>query len=531
MQASNVTKSRIPREPRNILIPALAIWLAGALVVLAFPASSTGRMLTEGILYWTAAVFAVVLVTGATMRVSGWERLFWGLLGAGLTFTFVGDLGWTGFQSPGGGGWAVSFQQPSYLVSHLLLTAALLTLVVVTAPDIAVVTVLDALAVMLSTGTLAWFLFVDGTGGGWTLAIISSWALFDAALLFMGLVVLSASQGAAPAKLLALGFMAFLVADGLYLNVRSSGTYQVSGYPDLVWGLGVVFIGSSALWPDLASIASKERIGPWRVFAFWFGPLSPPLHFAGLFLWCAFRPPLPTYAVGSAIVLLLYLAARVAIVSFVTRRLSVERENAARQLESSRILYEMHETVKQSIHGIALSADAALEAQRRGEHGKAREMLGRTLAASREAEYRVSGPYEELQAIHGPNAPRAADHLRHRLRKFHEYFGIETHEDLQDPLDTLNAAEVAVVYRIVIEAFWNVAKHSRARNMYLASRRVGPTLILRIRDDGRGFDAENPPPGMGLIYVRQRAAEVGAKVDVISSSGRGACIQLRFDKG
>lgn len=51
--------------------------------------------------------------------------------------------------------------------------------------------------------------------------------------------------------------------------------------------------------------------------------------------------------------------------------------------------------------------------------------------------------------------------------------------------------------------------------MYLESRRVGPTLVVRIRDDGRGFDATDPPPGMDLRYLRQRAAAV----------------QLRFEKG
>jgi len=67
--------------------------------------------------------------------------------------------------------------------------------------------------------------------------------------------------------------------------------------------------------------------------------------------------------------------------------------------------------------------------------------------------------------------------------------------------------------------------------MYLESRQVGPILIIRILDDGRGFDAKDPPPGMGLRYLRQRAAEVGAELDVISDRGRGTTVQIRFEKG
>jgi len=58
---------------------------------------------------------------------------------------------------------------------------------------------------------------------------------------------------------------------------------------------------------------------------------------------------------------------------------------------------------------------------------------------------------------------------------------------------------------------------------------VGSVVIVRVRDDGRGFDAGDPPPGLGLRYMRRRAEEVGAELDVISTSGRGTTVQLRFD--
>jgi signal transduction histidine kinase len=56
-----------------------------------------------------------------------------------------------------------------------------------------------------------------------------------------------------------------------------------------------------------------------------------------------------------------------------------------------------------------------------------------------------------------------------------------------------------------------------ASNLYLESRQVGSVLIVRIRDDGRGFDTNHPQPGLGLRYLRQRTAEVNADLDVISA--------------
>jgi hypothetical protein len=60
-----------------------------------------------------------------------------------------------------------------------------------------------------------------------------------------------------------------------------------------------------------------------------------------LLVWGALNPPLPAYALAACAALLLYMALRVGLVSLVTRRLSEEREDSARQAEQSRLLYEL----------------------------------------------------------------------------------------------------------------------------------------------------------------------------------------------
>jgi two-component sensor histidine kinase len=182
------------------------------------------------------------------------------------------------------------------------------------------------------------------------------------------------------------------------------------------------------------------------------------------------------------------------------------------------------------VHGISLTLRAALDTERRGDREEALEMFGRALAASRAAEFRISRPYDELSALRGESPPGAADFLRQRLRKFEKYFGVKTHDDTQAPLDVLNPAETAALIRVFVEAFWNVAKHSGASNLYLESRRVGSVLIIRVRDGGHGFDTGKPPPGLGLEYMRRRTGEVGAELDVISTPGRGTSVRVRFRK-
>ena len=530
MQASNAGGLRAPRSRRVAFAAVLACWLVGVIVYAALPEDSTARFVTANAVYLAGAAFALVCLARTILGVRGKERLLWGLLGAGLLASLVGDTGWVGLQGSAFVAQDLSYQYVAYLASYLLFVCALLLLVSSTTKRITFVTFLDSLCIMLSVGILVWYFFLGKTtGSGLSLAVLAvlSWLLFDAALLFLCLVVLSTAGRPSFTWFLAAGFSAFALADGWYLGVRSENSYGLTGWPDLFWALGFIFLGFAAL-RTVPIDTIRQRIGPWQVFAFWIGPLSPPIQISIVLVWGATHPPLPAYVGLGGAILFLYLAMRIALVSFVSRRLSNEQEASARKSEQGRVLYELHDTVKQSVHGISLALRGALEAERRGESDAARRMLDRALGASQEAEYRVSEPYDELRAVREV-ATNPSDYLHHRLKKFEEYFGIATHDDFKVPFEFLSPAEVAAAQRVVVEASWNAVKHAQARNLWLETRRVGSVVIVRIRDDGRGFVTGDPPPGLGLRYMRRRAAEVGAELDVISAPGRGTSVQLRFD--
>jgi signal transduction histidine kinase len=462
------------------------------------------------------------------------ERLFWGLLGGGLAFRFTGDVAWVLQQALGMEVRGFAPQDVAYALSYPLFLGAMLRLVHARARGITAVVALDSVSVALSTGMLAWYFVLGpeaeraGLSAAREVVVALSLPALDAALLFLALVVLSAARRQVFAGLLVAAWATLLAADGLYLAARSQGPYQIGGWPEVFWALGVLLVGVAITSGAPEIGGPKAKIAPWRVFLFWFGPLSPSVHFCLLLLWSVAHPPVPGYLLLGAAALLLYLAGRVALVSFATSHLSREQEEFTRQTEKGWVLDHLHDTVKQSAHGLSLTINAALEADRRGDADTARKLLDRALQSAREAEFQISRPYDELQAdgegMHNPDY-----YLHHRLERFEEYFGIKTHQDLRVPLNLLSTQEMATTYRVAVEAFWNVAKHSRARNMYLESRRVGDVLIFRVRDDGRGFDAEDPAPGVGLSFLRQRAHEVGAELDVISSPGHGATVQIRFE--
>ena len=90
--------------------------------------------------------------------------------------------------------------------------------------------------------------------------------------------------------------------------------------------------------------------------------------------------------------------------------------------------------------------------------------------------------------------------------------------------DRLPSEIETTLYRIAQEALTNVARHSKAENVDVILERHGDSVVLIVEDDGVGFEpAETPRTehGFGLLGMQERAALVGATLQIESSAGRG----------
>ncbi len=96
--------------------------------------------------------------------------------------------------------------------------------------------------------------------------------------------------------------------------------------------------------------------------------------------------------------------------------------------------------------------------------------------------------------------------------------------------DTPLPPEVKVaLYRISQEALNNVAKHADASQVWMNIRCVPDEIHLSIEDNGRGFDPLNVShEHLGLGIMEERAEQIGAKLDVISSVGKGTRVQAMW---
>jgi signal transduction histidine kinase len=100
------------------------------------------------------------------------------------------------------------------------------------------------------------------------------------------------------------------------------------------------------------------------------------------------------------------------------------------------------------------------------------------------------------------------------------------------PLGTENQLHL---YRIVQEALTNIEKHSKAGRAVLTARLgAAENIVISVSDDGQGIQTmpglQSKPgsPGLGMRGMGQRAAILGAKLDVINESGNGLMVALEI---
>jgi signal transduction histidine kinase len=84
------------------------------------------------------------------------------------------------------------------------------------------------------------------------------------------------------------------------------------------------------------------------------------------------------------------------------------------------------------------------------------------------------------------------------------------------------------LFMLYKEALNNLIKYAGCKNAFLSINVVDKKLVMKIEDDGVGFDAANHKPGNGLINMQQRAAEMNAELIITTSPGKGCSIALQY---
>ena len=72
------------------------------------------------------------------------------------------------------------------------------------------------------------------------------------------------------------------------------------------------------------------------------------------------------------------------------------------------------------------------------------------------------------------------------------------------------------------EALSNIVKHAKAEKIVLTIERKDEAVVIRLKDNGKGFDEHNCKQGFGISNMKQRAARIEAMFELISEPGKGS---------
>jgi signal transduction histidine kinase len=83
------------------------------------------------------------------------------------------------------------------------------------------------------------------------------------------------------------------------------------------------------------------------------------------------------------------------------------------------------------------------------------------------------------------------------------------------------------IYRVVQEALNNAQKHSGGHNARVRVEQANGQIVIRIHDDGRGFEATRTR-GMGLLGMEERLTRLKGTLRVESAPGAGTTVEARL---
>jgi signal transduction histidine kinase len=188
--------------------------------------------------------------------------------------------------------------------------------------------------------------------------------------------------------------------------------------------------------------------------------------------------------------------------------------------ERARIARELHDGVATDLAGAISLFKVYLETRKGPPDQNLKnvfEILERLLKNVREA-------LADLRpAAIGPDG--LVGDLRRQADEFARLYGIRVELSNTGTEDEISAQQREVVAQVVREALSNVRKHSGSSICRVKMAFAARPFLIEVSDEGRGFTARGGS-GYGLMGMRERAAGIGGRLEVVSTEGRGTTVFL-----
>jgi signal transduction histidine kinase len=188
--------------------------------------------------------------------------------------------------------------------------------------------------------------------------------------------------------------------------------------------------------------------------------------------------------------------------------------------ERARVARELHDGIATDLAGAISLFKVYLESKK----GKPDETLRNVLEILEGSLKRIREALFDLRPA--PLSPEGlVRDLRAQADEFMRLYGIRVEISSNGGEEMLSHPQREVVALVVREALSNVRRHSGSSICRVKMGFAARPFLIEVSDEGRGFTAGSGG-GYGFMGMRERAAGIGARLEVVSTEGRGTTVFL-----
>lgn len=213
------------------------------------------------------------------------------------------------------------------------------------------------------------------------------------------------------------------------------------------------------------------------------------------------------------------------------QRLSNEKAEASEKIiqeqiiaERQRLARELHDSVSQQLFAASMLLSAITESDTPPE--KANQTLLQIEKIVQQAQLEMRALLLHLRPIALKNNTLAQG-LKELIIELKEKVNVDIEYQIEEI--QLTKAEEDHLFRIAQEALSNTLRHAKATEVELLLVERDGLAILRIQDNGRGFDMNEATASTsyGLKNIAERAVEIGCKYKIVSVPGEGTIVEVK----